>query len=88
MIQIKQVILDVLKPHQPDIIEFAKNLAATGEDHQVNIRVIEIDEKTETLEVIIDGSSIELETIAECISTMGASLHSVDGVNVVNLPER
>ena len=84
MLQVKKLVLDVLKPHQPDVIEFARTIATIGDDYRVNVRVIEVDEKTETLELTIEGIDIQLEAIQTLIESMGGSLHSVDGVEVVS----
>lgn len=84
MLQIKKLILDILKPHKPGVLEFASAVAAQGHDYRVSLKVLEMDENTETLEVTIEGQDIELETISRVIKEMGASLHSIDGVDVVN----
>ena len=84
MIQLKRLVLDVLKPHSPDVMEFARSIAAQGDDYYVRVNVVEIDDKTQTLELIIEGTDIQLEPITACINDMGGSLHSIDGVEVVN----
>lgn len=85
MIRVTRLELDVLKPHHPDILEFAKGLASLGEEWAVSVNVLEMDEQTETLQAIIEGPDINLEPIVDAINEMGGSLHSIDGVNVVNL---
>ena len=87
MIQIKRLVLDVLKPHQPTVTEFASTIAAQVEGGCVNIKVLEMDDKTETLELIVEGINVNLDNIVSAINDMGGSLHSVDGVQVVNLKE-
>ena len=87
MIQIKRLVLDVLKPHQPYVSEFACAIAAQIDDSCVKLKVLEMDDKTETLELIVEGSDLELDTIISAISEMGGSLHSVDGVEVMNVKE-
>lgn len=77
---IKRLVLDVLKPHQPNALDFAQAIAETGQDYQVLLTVIEIDKKTETLEVEIRGNAIDFERIKATISEMGGSLHSIDQV--------
>ena len=46
---LKRIVLDVLKPHQPSILEFADTIANQCENSRVKITVIEVDEKTETI---------------------------------------
>ncbi len=87
MLQIKRLVLDVLKPHQPDVLEFARAIAAQVEDSCVKLKVLEMDDKTETLELIVEGSNLKLDTIVSAINEMGGSLHSVDGVEVMNVEE-
>jgi len=47
-----------------------------------NIEVVEVDEKTETTRVTVEGESIDIERLRDMIAEMGASLHSVDEVEV------
>jgi len=83
MASVQRLVLDVLKPHQPNTLEFARTIAALGEDYRVNIRVVEVDEQTETLLVMIEGARLDFERISAAISENGASLHSIDEVSVV-----
>ena len=85
MIEVTRLVLDILKPHHPTILEFAKGIAAICEDWRVTVNVVEMDEQTETLEAIIEGSNINLELITTTISDMWGSLHSVDSVQVIQV---
>jgi len=82
MVSVKRIILDVLKPHQPDALEFSQAIAKTGTDYRVRLTVLEMDENTETLQIEIEGSAIDFEAIQSAISNMGGSLHSIDEVEV------
>jgi uncharacterized protein len=82
MSSVKRLVLDVLKPHQPNTLDFARAIASLGEDYQVDIHVLEVDEKTETVQVIIEGSNLDFELISSAIDENGASLHSIDEVSV------
>jgi len=84
MITIKRLVLDVLKPHQPDALEFCRELAKLGEGYRVALNVDEIDENTQTLQLEITGENVDLVSIENAISGMGASVHSVDQVEVLN----
>jgi len=83
MASVQRLVLDVLKPHLPNALEFAHAIAATGEDCRVNVRVVEVDEQTETLQVAIEGDGLDFASISAAISENGASLHSIDEVSVV-----
>ncbi|HID82079.1 MAG TPA: hypothetical protein EYH06_11870 [Chromatiales bacterium] len=83
MTQIKKLVLDVLKPHQPNALEFATALADLGDGLAINVAVEEVDEKTESIIVLIEGENIDYDLIAERIKELGASVHSIDEVEVV-----
>jgi len=82
MVAIKRLVLDVLKPHHPNALEFARVIAGSGIDYQVRVTVNEVDEKTETLSVIIEGKTVDFDGIQDAITNMGGSLHSIDEVEV------
>jgi hypothetical protein len=81
MIKLKRLVLDILKPHQPNVLEFSSLLAEQGRQ-KVRLTVLEMDDKTETLQVEIIGEDIDFERIKKAISDFGASLHSIDEVEV------
>ena len=86
MTRIRRLVLDVLKPHQPSVLEFGRLLAEQGE-LQVKLTVTEMDDKTETLQIEITGADIDFEQVHEAIGGFGASLHSIDEVEVEHRPE-
>ena len=81
---LKRIVLDVLKPHQPSILEFASTIADLKLDCQVKITVTEVDEKTETTVMVIEGDDIPYSAIVETITNLGGSIHSIDEVEVRN----
>lgn len=84
MVTVKRLVLDVLKPHQPNALDFCREIAAIEPDYQVSLTVQEIDEDTQTLQLEIRGAAVELGPIESTIASMGGSLHSIDQVEVVN----
>ena len=82
MVAVKKIVLDVLKPHQPNALEFSRAIAEAGADYRVRLTVLEVDENTETLQITVEGDAIDFEAIQSAISGMGGSLHSIDEVEV------
>ena len=80
--KITHLVLDVLKPHQPALTEFAQFIADFPGIARVDISVVEMDEKTETLRVILDGMGIDFDVLRQYMSRQGAVIHSVDRVVV------
>lgn len=82
MALIRKLVLDVLKPHHPNALNFAAALADLGADYKVKLTVIEVDEKTETTSLVLEGADLQFAAILEAIEQMGASMHSIDEVEV------
>jgi hypothetical protein len=79
---IKRVVLDVLKPHQPNALEFASAIAGRHDGCLIRITVIEVDEKTESTLLEVQGEDVPYDGIVETINSLGASVHSIDEVEV------
>ncbi len=82
MASTRKIVLDVLKPHQPNGVDFAAALADLSPDYQVRLTVVEVDEKTESVIVVLEGENIAFDPIVDLIRKMGASVHSIDEVEV------
>jgi hypothetical protein len=87
MVLVRKLVLDVLKPHQPNALDFCKALADVGENYSVNLMVIAVDEKTESVQVIVEAPAIDFDALQQVINKMGASLHSIDEVEVNSQPD-
>ena len=84
MIYVKRIVLDVLKPHQPNGLEFTSAIAEQSPGARVKLTVIEVDEQTETVVIDIEGQDLRYNEITEAISNMGGTVHSIDEVEVEN----
>jgi len=73
--------LDVLKPHEPSIIEVAKRLSSLDGVSGVNISLEEVDAQTDSIKITIEGSNIDYKQVKKEINICGASIHSIDGVS-------
>jgi hypothetical protein len=82
--KIKELILDVLKPHTPSLPIFAAFLAEFKGIENVEVSLVEMDERTESLGVILQGDNINYDGLKEHMGKQGAVIHSVDKVTVEN----
>jgi len=80
--EIKTLVLDVLKPHSPSLPEFAAFLAEFEGLTRVDVSLVEMDERTESLKVVLNGTGIDYEALKEHMEKHGAVIHSVDHVIV------
>ena len=78
---IKRIILDVLKPHAPSIIEVAEKLSRLDGISGVNISLEEVDAETDSVKITIEGNNIDYEKVKKEITECGAVIHSIDGVS-------
>ena len=79
-VPIRRLVLDMLKPLAPSLIEVSKALAGIKGIEAVNLIVYEMDRETETIKATIEGDDIDFEKIKEVIEKFGAVVHSVDAV--------
>ncbi len=77
---IRRIVLDVLKPHKPTIIELANVLSTLKGVRGVNMSLFEVDRQTETVKVTIEGDNIDYSAVEKLISEFGGAVHSIDQV--------
>jgi len=77
---IRRLVLDVLKPHKPSVVELSEALSHLQGVEGVNIIIYEIDQQVENAKVIIVGNPIDFGVIKSKLSELGATIHSVDEV--------
>jgi hypothetical protein len=82
MSSLKRIVLDVLKPHQPNVLDFARVIADQERGCRVKVTVTAVDEKTESTLIVIEGDDIPYAAIVDSIAHLGGSVHSIDEVEV------
>ncbi len=83
-----RIVLDVLKPHEPSIVELARMLVSISGVEKVSISVQEIDVKTETVKVVIEGVGFPYDKLLKVIEDAGAAVHSIDEIVVSRVSKR
>jgi uncharacterized protein len=78
---IKRIVLDVLKPHKPSLVDMSLRLSGLKGVDGVNLTLHEVDQETESVKVTIEGTSINYPSVEETLREMGAVIHSVDLVS-------
>jgi hypothetical protein len=77
---IRRLVLDVLKPHKPSVVEVSEALSHLEGVEGVNIIMNEIDQQVENAKIIIAGNPLNFEDIKSKLKELGATIHSVDEV--------
>ena len=81
MALVRRLVLDVLKPHSPSIIELSQALADLEGVDGVDVTVCEIDRKVENVKITMEGNDINIEEIERIIQENGGTIHSIDKVS-------
>ena len=81
MSQVRRLVLDVLKPHQPTMLTLAGKLGDLEGVHGVDITLIEIDNKVENIKITLEGDDIDFQDVAEVVQDAAGSIHSIDKVS-------
>lgn len=80
MANIRRLVLDTLKPHEPSIIDLAEELSQLAGISAVNISIYELDRKVENAKITIEGEDISYAQVSQLIEDMGGTIHSIDEV--------
>ena len=78
--KILRLVLDVLKPHNPSIIQVAAELSELGGVEAVNISIYEVDQRVENAKVTLEGTNLDYDEILRVIGENGGAVHSIDEV--------
>ena len=78
--QIRRLVLDVLKPHDPSIVDLADRISDMVGVEAVNISIYEMDRKVENAKITIEGKNVLYEEVLSIIEANGGTIHSLDEV--------
>ncbi|MCY4730680.1 DUF211 domain-containing protein [Natronomonas gomsonensis] len=77
---VRRLVIDVLKPHEPSLLEFTTQLADIESVEGVTSSLIELDQEVQNIKLTFEGEDVSFETIEEHIETLGGTVHSIDQV--------
>jgi hypothetical protein len=77
---IRKLVLDVLKPHKPDLVQYSDKLSSIRDVKGVSIFLNEVDQETESVKIIVEGQRLNYENIRKAIEELSGSIHSLDAI--------
>ena len=80
MTVIRQLVIDVLKPHEPSMLSVAQEITEIDSVGGVNAVLLEMDEEVRNIKFTIEGENIDYDAVSKVIEDTGAQVHSVDQV--------
>lgn len=80
MAPVRRIVLDVLKPHDPEMLEFAQAVAEVEGVDAVDVSLIELDRKVQNVKLVAEGEDLDYERLGTAVEDQGATIHSIDEV--------
>jgi hypothetical protein len=80
MAPVRRLVVDVLKPHDPPMLEFTNRVAETESVEGVTSSLIELDQEVQNVKLTVEGEDVDYAAIEATVESLGASIHSVDQV--------
>jgi len=82
---VKKIVIDALTPRDTSVLDLAKALCDISGIHEVDLTVVEVDAKTETVKLTLHGNNVDYDNIAKVISDHSSTIRSIDEINVSKL---
>lgn len=80
MSDLRRIVLDVLKPHDPSLIEFAQHVTETERVDAATASLIELDKEVQNIKITVEGEDLDYGSIEEAVDDLGGTVHSIDQV--------
>ncbi|WP_416841129.1 DUF211 domain-containing protein [Haloferax sp. DFSO52] len=77
---IRRLVLDVLKPHEPSVVELAREVASADGVNGTNAMLLEMDREVQNIRLVVEGAAIDVDEVEHRITNLGGTVHSVDEV--------
>jgi hypothetical protein len=80
MAPVRRLVIDVLKPHDPPLVEFATQITETEKVDAATASLIELDKEVQNVKLTVEGASLTLDAVEETVEHLGGTVHSIDEV--------
>ena len=80
MPDLRRVVLDVLKPHDPPLLRFTDRIADVESVDGATASLIELDQEVQNVKITVAGSRLDYGAIEAAVEELGGTVHSVDQV--------
>jgi hypothetical protein len=78
--KLRRIVLDVLKPLEPNIVDLAQKISTLSGVDGVNITIYEIDHHVENAKITVEGEQLSYQELYDLIVENGGAVHSIDEV--------
>jgi hypothetical protein len=81
MAPVRRLVVDVLKPHTPTLLEYTRELATVESVGGVTSSLIELDQEVQNVKLTFEGEDLSVDAIEGKVEDLGGTVHSVDEVS-------
>lgn len=81
MAPVRRLVVDVLKPHDPSLVEFTEHVSDVDGISGVTASLIELDKEVQNVKLTFAGEDLDVDAVEEAIEEFGGTVHSVDRVS-------
>ncbi|AXG07568.1 hypothetical protein DU500_14655 [Haloplanus rubicundus] len=78
MASVRRLVLDVLKPHDPPLVDFTDQLSRVDGVAGATCTLVELDREVQNVEVTLEGENLDIGAVEETIDELGGTVHSID----------
>ena len=82
-VSIRRLLVDALKPRETSILDLSRALCSVKGVEEVDAVVSEVDVKTETIKITIQGPNINYGGLTKVMDENGVAVKGVDEVRIV-----
>ncbi|MFC4357492.1 DUF211 domain-containing protein [Halobium salinum] len=86
MADVTRLVLDLLKPHDPDLVEFSNGVAESPSVEGLNTTLIETDREVQNVKLTVEGDAVDAAEVEAAVEDLGGTVHSIDEVTVGDRP--
>ena len=80
MNDLRRIVLDVLQPHDPSLIELTRRVTQTERVEAASASLIELDTEVRNVKITVEGEDLDYGAIEDVITDLGGTVHSIDQV--------
>ena len=80
MVAVRRLVIDVLKPHDPPLVEFARRVSEVDSVEGISASLIELDNEVQNVKLTLEGTDLDVESVEKAVERIGGTVHSVDEV--------
>jgi hypothetical protein len=73
-------VIDVLKPHEPEMVEIATAVSESDGVAGVNASLIETDREVQNVKLTVEGEDVDPDDVEAIVDRVGGTVHSYDEV--------